>query len=103
MMIALGSDSNQSCPGAVSGGKLNDRSHPVKSRAEHLPNEKFQPNSHFPLFLSLTCEAMCSETKQSRETRNNSKNSINADDCSPRLRKQATFSPSVVETYELDL
>jgi len=54
--------------------------------AEHLPNEKFQPNSHFPLFLSLTHEATCSETKQGRETRNNSKNSINADDCSPRFK-----------------
>lgn len=71
--------------------------------AEHLPNEKLQLNSHFPLFLSLTCEATCSETKQSRETRNNLKNSINVDNCSPRLRKQSTFSPSVVENCELDL
>lgn len=71
--------------------------------AEHLLNEKLQLDSHFPLFLSLKCEATCSETKQSRETRSNLKNSINMDDYSPRLRKQSTFSPSEVENYEQDL
>ena len=54
----------------------------------------------------VTEESICwskQQTKQSRETRNNLKNSINVDNCSPRLRKQSTFSPSVVENVELDL
>lgn len=59
-----------------------------------LPNEKLQLDSIFsPSFLSFKCEAVGSETKQSREMRSYLKNSINVDNCSAKFRQNKLFPP----------
>lgn len=59
--------------------------------AGSLPNEKLQLDSNFSLFLSFKSEAVCSETKQSREMRSCLKNSINVDNFS-KFRQNKSFS-----------
>lgn len=65
----------------------------TEKMAECLPNEKLQLDSNFSLFLSFKCEAMCSETKQSKEMRSYLKNSISVDNYSAKFRQKQPFLP----------
>lgn len=97
IMIALGSHSIQSCSGAVLGSELNERSHSVKSWENGWVPAKWEiaAGQYFfpPSFLSFKCEAVGSETKQSREMRSYLKNSINVDNCSAKFRQNKLFPP----------